>query len=68
MDATPAVHVEAEAETPAGMFASSSWTARAVFFNAHQFQAKVANLAQDAVKVGLVADLADQDGLFVAWF
>jgi hypothetical protein len=25
-------------------------------------------LAEDAVKVGLVADLADQDGLFVAWF
>jgi hypothetical protein len=41
---------------------------RGVFFNAHQFQAKVANLAEDAVKVGLVADFAGQDGLFVAWF
>jgi hypothetical protein len=37
-------------------------------FNADQFQAKVAHLAQDAVKMGLVADLADQDGLFAAWF
>jgi hypothetical protein len=29
-------------------------------FNAHQFQAQVAKSAEDAVKVGLVADLADE--------
>jgi hypothetical protein len=41
---------------------------REVFFDTHQFQAKIANLAEDAVQVGLVAYLAGQDGLFAAWF
>ena len=39
-----------------------------VFFDPDQLQTKVANPIEDAVKVGLIADLADQDGLFVAWF
>jgi multicomponent Na+:H+ antiporter subunit D len=36
--------------------------------HAHQLQAKVANPVEDAVQMGLIADLADEDGLFVARF
>jgi hypothetical protein len=38
------------------------------FLYAHQLQAKVANSVEDAIQVSLIADLADQDGLFVARF
>ena len=34
--------------------------------HAYQFQAKVANSVKDAVEVGLIMDLADEDALFVA--
>lgn len=39
---------------------------RAVIFHAHQLQAKVANPVKDAVEVGLIADLADEDAAFIA--
>jgi hypothetical protein len=38
------------------------------FLHAHQLQAKVANLVKDAVQVGLIADLADEGGLFASRF
>jgi hypothetical protein len=38
------------------------------FLHAHQVQAKVANPVEDAVQLGLIADLADEDGLLVARF
>lgn len=39
-----------------------------IFFHAYQFQAEVAKSLQDAVKVGLIMDLADEGALFVARF
>jgi len=37
-------------------------------FDAYQLQAKVANSIEDAVQVGLIADLADEDAAFIARF
>jgi len=39
-----------------------------IFFDAYQLQAKVADSVKDAVQVGLIADLADEDAAFTAWF
>jgi len=38
-----------------------------IFFHACQFQAEVAESVEDAVKVGLIMDLADEGALFAAW-
>jgi hypothetical protein len=48
--------------------ASSTPLVPGILFYAHQLQAKVANSAEDTVQVGLIADLADEDGAFVARF
>jgi len=48
-----------------------SWSGRAVprkFFHAYQFQAEIAKAAKDAVKVGLIMDLADEGALLAARF
>jgi hypothetical protein len=37
-----------------------------MFFHAYQFQAEVAKSVKDAVKVGLIPDLADEGALFAA--
>ncbi len=39
-----------------------------IFFHAYQLQTKVANSVKDAVEVGLIADLADEDTVFIARF
>jgi len=44
----------------------SDWMVPRIFFHAYQFQAEVAKSVQDAVKVGLIMDLADEGALFVA--
>ena len=46
----------------------SDWTVPRIFFHAYQFQAEVAKSVKDAVKVGLIMDLADEGALFVARF
>jgi hypothetical protein len=46
----------------------SDWMVPRIFFHAYQFQAEVAKSVQDAVKVGLIIDLADDGALFVARF
>jgi len=38
-----------------------------IFFHAYQFQAEVAESVEDAVKVGLIMDLADEGALLAAW-
>jgi len=45
-----------------------AWLEVVIFFHAYQFQAEVAKSVKDAVKVGLIMDLADEGALFVAWF
>ena len=44
----------------------SDWTVPRIFSHAYQFQAEVAKSVKDAVKVGLIMDLADEDALFAA--
>jgi hypothetical protein len=44
----------------------SDWTVPGIFFHAYQFQAEVAKSVKDAVKVGLIADLADEGALLAA--
>jgi hypothetical protein len=44
----------------------SGWALPRIFFHAYQFQAEVAKSVKDAVKVGLIMDLADEDALFGA--
>ena len=44
----------------------SDWTVPRIFFHAYQFQAEVAKSVKDAVKVGLIMYLADEDSLSVA--
>jgi hypothetical protein len=39
-----------------------------IFFDTYQLQAKVANSVKDAVQVGLIADLPDEDAAFIAAF
>ena len=39
-----------------------------IFVHAYQLQAKVANSVKDAVEVGLIADLAGEDAVFIARF
>ena len=46
----------------------SDWTVPRIFFHAYQFQAEVAKSVKDAVKVGLIMDLADEGALRVARF
>lgn len=48
-----------------------SWsdsTVPRIFSHAHQFQAEVAKSVKDAVKVGLIMDLADEDALLASRF
>jgi hypothetical protein len=44
----------------------SDWTVPWIFFHAYQFQAEVAKSVKDAVKVGLIPDLADEGALLAA--
>jgi hypothetical protein len=44
----------------------SDWTVPGIFFHAYQFQAEVAKSVKDAVKVGLIPDLADEGALLAA--
>ena len=45
----------------------SDWTVPIIFFHAYQLQAEVAKSVKDAVKMGLITHLADENALFAAW-